>query len=154
MFALLLQGDFRGRALNVATANATAGVADGWAKDLTGRPYPFEASAVLPPSAPIPASYNTWKNAGYPPGPPLGTPVVQSGFSNISNTNPANLIFPDATASGRFIAGDVVRIDGTNSAQDGKYLTLGTKTGNTFAIPALDLSALGAPIGNGTATKV
>lgn len=72
MFVLLYQGEFRGQAMNIADTNGAAGVTDGWAKDLQGVPYPFESSGVKPPYVALPASYTTWANAGFPPGPPLG----------------------------------------------------------------------------------
>lgn len=79
MFCYLLQGDLAGQFVHVANEYATQGVADGWAWDTTGQPYPYDLPPFPDAFTPIPQSYQDWLDAGAPfrdpPAPPNEAPT-------------------------------------------------------------------------------
>lgn len=89
MLVYMLQGENAGNVLLVANSDATKGIADGWAVDLTNKPYPWDLPLVKSPFAPLPQSYLDWVAAGRPWGD--YSPVVIYRTQQIASRSEQNI---------------------------------------------------------------
>jgi hypothetical protein len=155
----MLMGPLQGIAVSdLADADGTAAVTDGWGRELlpTG-PYPFDSSGELPKASSLwPNSLRDWLTKTYGTA-ALAYPnsVVMSVLS-ISKANPTVITVSAASAAG-IANGDRVKFSGTTVAaldNAASPLTVGGKTGSTFTVP-VDLSLIPAPVTNtGTVTEL
>ena len=65
MYVLHLMGRYRGQVLTIDDTNGAAGVADGWLRDLTDAPYPYDSADVPEQefTGEVPESYTTYINS-------------------------------------------------------------------------------------------
>lgn len=147
--AVMLQGPFAGQVLNIADANATAGITDGWCAAASGA-YPWASNNINHKAKPA-ASYDAWIAAGAPPVTPPSAAIVRLTKANpsVMTLSPADFV--------KFASGDKVKLTGTGvTAIHGPIYTLASPnaTNKTFVMTGLDLSAQGADITQGTVTRV
>jgi hypothetical protein len=144
---IMLQGDFADQMLEVAAANASQGITDGWciALDAAKYPWPTPSNKKLKPAA----SYDTWVNAGRPSVNPVSGAIVL-----LTKTNPAVLTL-SAPDFAKFVNGDQVKLSGTTvTAINGQVYVLANGSANTFTLTGLNLSGQAADLTAGTVTKV
>lgn len=153
--ALITKGfRYGGRILDLDATTLATAIADGWATDLTGDPYPFVTDGVDRYAA-EPESLKIWYETSdgtyVPPTPPAPVPIV-----SISKADPA-VVTVAAGDIGKFTSGDTVTIAGVtgtgwtvcNGSQE-----IGTKSGNTFPLTDVDTTAATGetPTATGTVT--
>lgn len=144
---IMLQGPYAGQSMEVAAANASAGITDGWCVALNSAKYPWPAPAN--PKAKPPASYDTWVNAGRPAVDPVVGAVVL-----LTKANPSVLTL-SAPDFAKFVNGDQVKLAGTTvPAINGKVYVLANGSANTFTMTGLNLSGQPSDLTAGTVTKV
>lgn len=143
---LMMYSPYAGQVLWLADATAATAVTDGWAKDLTNQPYPWDSSGINPNYQNVPLSYRQWlllTQGG------LSNPIA---FTSISNASPAVVTAPAGSMS-QLNDGNALIFSGTGTSLDGTWVNVQNKGATTFEI-TYDASAWAGPVSTGEMRKV